>query len=63
MNWTKTHKESPPLPLQEKEEISPKSVDYDVQFPKFLRSLSSNWPIIGEATRFMNSQLIEFQNR
>lgn len=35
-------------------EISPKSVDYDVQFPKFLRSLFLNWPIIGETTRFMN---------
>jgi len=43
--------------------ISPKSVDYDVQFPKFLRSLSFNWPIIGEIIRFMNPRLIEFQNR
>jgi len=42
-------------------EISPKSVDYNVQFPKFLRSLFLNWPIIGKTTRFMNLNWLNFK--
>lgn len=54
--YTLARKERLPLVVRKRKclEISPKSVDYDVQFPKFLRSLSFNWAIIGEITRFMN---------
>jgi len=64
--YTHSCAKSVSLSLQEKKKVSrfPRRVSITTfNSPKFLRSLSFNWPIIGEIIRFMNSQLTEFQNR